>query len=68
MQFVQVKTKGGRMNPTIVNSSSEAVWSQVQQKALENALAKYPRGGASDRWDKISKSVPDKTKVHLLKK
>ncbi|XP_077290534.1 uncharacterized protein F54F2.9 [Arctopsyche grandis] len=62
----KVKTKGGRMNPTIVNSSSEAVWSQVQQKALENALAKYPRGGASDRWDKIAKSVPDKTKEECM--
>lgn len=38
-------------------------WSQAQQKALEAALAKHPKGGAGDRWQKIASSVPGKSKV-----
>lgn len=49
------------MTATIAEAAVEAIWSQTQQRALENALAKYPR--ASDRWEKIAKCVPDKTKV-----
>lgn len=37
-------------------------WSQQQQKALEDALAKYPKG-CTDRWDRIGECVPNKTKV-----
>lgn len=40
-------------------------WSQQQQKALEEALAKYPKG-CSDRWDRIGEYVPDKTKVRKI--
>lgn len=43
--------------------SSENSWTQVQQKALENALVKFHKGSTDNRWDKISKCVPDKTKV-----
>lgn len=43
--------------------SSENSWTQVQQKALENALIKIPKGSTDNRWEKISKCVPDKTKV-----
>lgn len=41
-------------------------WSQVQQKALEAALTKYPKGGNPDRWDKIAKCVPGKTKEECM--
>ncbi|KAJ0180767.1 hypothetical protein K1T71_004171 [Dendrolimus kikuchii] len=43
-------------------------WSQSQQKALETALAKYPKGGAGDRWQKISSSVPGKTKEECMQR
>lgn len=41
-------------------------WSQSQQKALEEALLKFPKG-CLDRWDRIAECVPDKTKVSFLK-
>lgn len=37
-------------------------WSQQQQKALEEALAKFPKG-CTDRWDRIGEYVPNKSKV-----
>ncbi|XP_033220139.1 dnaJ homolog subfamily C member 1 [Belonocnema kinseyi] len=37
-------------------------WSQEQQKALEAALIKYPKGGSIDRWEKISACIEGKTK------
>ncbi|KAH1015555.1 hypothetical protein HUJ05_013263 [Dendroctonus ponderosae] len=40
-------------------------WSQVQQKALEEALPKYPKG-VLDRWDKIADHVPGKTKEECM--
>lgn len=39
-------------------------WNQTQQKALEEALIKFPKGCA-DRWDRIAECVGDKTKVGL---
>lgn len=48
------------------NNSGGGNWSQQQQKALEAALAKYPKGGAGDRWDRIGNAVPGKTKVTTL--
>ena len=49
------------------NSAEEPVdgsigWNQKQQKALETALAQYPKGSL-ERWERIAKVVPDKTKV-----
>ncbi|KAJ2953016.1 hypothetical protein O0L34_g7398 [Tuta absoluta] len=41
-------------------------WSQPQQAALESALAKYPKGGAADRWQKIAQAVPGKTKEECM--
>lgn len=38
------------------------VWSQVQQKCLENALAQIPKS-RTDRWTHIARAVPGKTKV-----
>lgn len=43
-------------------------WSQSQQKALESALAKHPKGGAGDRWQKIANSVPGKTKEECMQR
>lgn len=40
------------------------VWTQNQQKLLELALQQFPRG-TSERWDRIAKVVPGKTKVGL---
>ncbi|MGH0140429.1 UNVERIFIED_CONTAM: hypothetical protein FKN15_015973 [Acipenser sinensis] len=41
---------------------AEEVWTQNQQKLLELALQQYPKGTA-ERWDKIAKCVPGKSKV-----
>ncbi|KAI5641730.1 dnaJ domain-containing protein [Phthorimaea operculella] len=41
-------------------------WSQPQQAALEAALAKHPKGGAGDRWQKIASAVPGKTKEECM--
>ncbi|XP_041977620.1 dnaJ homolog subfamily C member 1 [Aricia agestis] len=43
-------------------------WAQSQQKALEAALAKYPKGGAGDRWQKIAAAVPGKTKEECMQR
>ncbi|GAB5573335.1 dnaJ homolog subfamily C member 1 isoform X1 [Prionailurus iriomotensis] len=41
--------------------AAEEPWTQSQQKLLELALQQYPKG-SSDRWDKIAKCVPSKSK------
>ncbi|KPJ05006.1 DnaJ-like subfamily C member 1 [Papilio xuthus] len=43
-------------------------WSQSQQRALETALAKHPKGGAGDRWQKIAAAVPGKTKEECMQR
>ncbi|NXJ63054.1 DNJC1 protein, partial [Rostratula benghalensis] len=43
----------------------EDLWTQNQQKLLEMALQQYPRG-TSDRWDKIAKCVPGKSKEECI--
>ncbi|XP_078283836.1 dnaJ homolog subfamily C member 1 isoform X2 [Rhinoraja longicauda] len=50
-----------------VRSSEETVelWNQNQQKLLELALQQYPKG-TSERWDKIAKCVPGKTKEECI--
>ncbi|XP_060535363.1 dnaJ homolog subfamily C member 1 isoform X2 [Cylas formicarius] len=40
-------------------------WNQVQQKTLEEALSKYPKG-CLDRWDRIADCVPEKTKEECM--
>lgn len=42
--------------------AAEEPWTQSQQRLLELALQQYPKG-SSDRWDKIAKCVPSKSKV-----
>lgn len=50
-----------------VRSSEETIelWNQNQQKLLELALQQYPKG-TSERWDKIAKCVPGKTKEECI--
>lgn len=45
--------------------AAEDVWTQNQQKLLELALQQYPRG-TTERWDKIAKVVPGKTKEECM--
>ncbi|KAL8165083.1 UNVERIFIED_CONTAM: hypothetical protein K2H54_027369 [Gekko kuhli] len=45
--------------------SSEDLWTQNQQKLLELALQQYPKGTA-ERWDKIAKYVPGKSKEECV--
>ncbi|CAG9865280.1 unnamed protein product [Phyllotreta striolata] len=62
----QVKVKQ-KTKKEMDGAMSEGVlkWSQQQQKHLEEALAKYPKG-AADRWDRISELVPGKTKEECM--
>lgn len=60
----KVKTRGGKHGDASENNVKS--WNQVQQKALESALAKYPKGSSNDRWEKIAKCVPDKTKEECM--
>ncbi|XP_050950039.1 dnaJ homolog subfamily C member 1 [Labeo rohita] len=46
-------------------SAAEDLWTQNQQKLLELALQQYPRG-TTERWDKIAKVVPGKTKEECM--
>lgn len=58
---VKVKTKGDK---TDLSAGSDEAWNPVQQKALEKALKQFPKG-TDQRWDKIARAVPDKTKVRM---
>uniref|UniRef100_A0A671MJD7 DnaJ homolog subfamily C member 1-like n=1 Tax=Sinocyclocheilus anshuiensis TaxID=1608454 RepID=A0A671MJD7_9TELE len=46
-------------------SAAEDVWTQNQQKLLELALQQFPCG-TTERWDKIAKVVPGKTKEECM--
>ncbi|TRY53826.1 hypothetical protein DNTS_002786 [Danionella cerebrum] len=46
-------------------NGGEEMWTQNQQKLLELALQQYPRG-TTERWDRIAKMVPDKTKEECM--
>lgn len=45
--------------------ADSAVWTQNQQKLLELALQQFPRGTA-ERWDRIAKVVPGKTREECM--
>ncbi|KAM5338173.1 dnaJ homolog subfamily C member 1 isoform 2-T2 [Glossophaga mutica] len=45
--------------------AAEEPWTQNQQKLLELALQQYPKG-SSERWDKIAKCVPSKSKEDCI--
>ncbi|KAK2717281.1 hypothetical protein QYM36_007415 [Artemia franciscana] len=63
----KVKTKGGKFAQEALSSDAAADcnWSQKQQKALETALGQYPKGSL-ERWDKVAKAVPGKTKEECM--
>ncbi|CAB0006324.1 unnamed protein product [Nesidiocoris tenuis] len=44
----------------------DSVWSPIQQKALEAALAAHPKGSTSDRWARIAAAVPGKSKEECI--
>ena len=58
-QHKQEKREETQQEP---EEQKECVWTQNQQKLLETALQQIPRG-AAERWDRIAKMVPGKTKV-----
>ncbi|XP_061696317.1 dnaJ homolog subfamily C member 1 [Syngnathoides biaculeatus] len=47
------------------NKPEVAVWTQNQQKLLELALQQFPRG-SGERWDRIAKVVPGKSKEDCM--
>ncbi|XP_068565396.1 dnaJ homolog subfamily C member 1 [Cebidichthys violaceus] len=47
------------------NKVEPTIWTQNQQKLLELALQQFPRGTA-ERWDRIAKVVPGKTKEECM--
>nr|CAG4645043.1 EOG090X0BHG [Leptodora kindtii] len=64
------KTRGGKNakegdngDDQLSNASNN--WSQKQQKALEAALAQFPKGSL-ERWERIAKLVPEKTKEECM--
>ncbi|GBP68729.1 Uncharacterized protein F54F2.9 [Eumeta japonica] len=59
----KVKT---RKNEETGSTGTGGNWTQAQQKALEAALARHPKGGAGDRWEKIASNVPGKTKEECM--
>ncbi|XP_041848512.1 dnaJ homolog subfamily C member 1 isoform X2 [Melanotaenia boesemani] len=74
-----VKVRGRRQrdfDPTVVDDEevepqeikekvSAATWTQNQQKLLELALQQFPRG-TTERWERIAKVVPMKTKEECM--
>lgn len=54
-----------KKQPKEKQSVTEEFWMQNQQKLLELALQQYPRGTA-ERWDKIAKVVPGKSKEECM--
>ncbi|KAJ8011133.1 hypothetical protein DPEC_G00055020 [Dallia pectoralis] len=46
-------------------AAGDDVWTQNQQKLLEQALQQYPRG-TTERWDRIALMVPGKTKEECM--
>ncbi|XP_063232740.1 LOW QUALITY PROTEIN: dnaJ homolog subfamily C member 1-like [Bacillus rossius redtenbacheri] len=62
----KVKTKGGKLGVAGAAADEDAGWTQQQQKALEAALVRFPKGGALDRWEKIAKCVPGKTREECI--
>lgn len=59
---VKQKTKG--IDKADINLGADELWSVIQQKALEKALKQFPKG-TDQRWDKIARFVPEKSKVSI---
>jgi len=62
----KAKTKGGKMGIQEGEEVlEEEIWSQEQQKALEQALVAFPKG-TNERWDRIATKVAGKTKEQCM--
>ncbi|XP_042214078.1 dnaJ homolog subfamily C member 1-like [Homarus americanus] len=59
---VKVKTRAEKSD---LSAGCDEMWNPIQQKALEKALKQNPKG-TDQRWDKISRAVPDKTKEECM--
>lgn len=66
MEEVSTEEKPKKVKTRSENAVSIAEWSQEQQRTLEAALTKYPKGASVDRWEKIANCVEGKTKVRHL--
>ncbi|XP_074659723.1 dnaJ homolog subfamily C member 1-like [Tubulanus polymorphus] len=51
----------------ITTQTGAKTWTQAQQKTLEWALAKHPKG-TTDRWDKIAECITGKTKEDCIER
>ncbi|XP_026190623.1 dnaJ homolog subfamily C member 2 [Cyclospora cayetanensis] len=61
------KTDAESARPT--GSTTEALWTQEQQTALERALAKHPSSmPAAERWSAIASDVPGKTRKECIER
>ncbi|XP_057657254.1 dnaJ homolog subfamily C member 1 [Diorhabda carinulata] len=63
---IQVKVKQ-KSKKEVGPYDSVTNWGQAQQKALEDALLKFPKG-VCDRWDRIAEHVPDKNKEECMQR
>lgn len=63
-EIVPIKVKQKTKKEVDVSDNVKK-WSQEQQKCLEDALAKFPKG-CNDRWDRIAEHVPEKSKVSQI--
>lgn len=59
---IKVKRKTKKENDI---TDSAIKWNQNQQKAFEEALAKFPKGSL-ERWERIADLVPGKTKEECM--
>lgn len=66
VEEVSAEEKPKKVKTRSENVVNTAEWSQEQQRALEAALTKYPKGASVDRWEKIANCVEGKTKVLLI--
>ncbi|XP_011693536.1 PREDICTED: dnaJ homolog subfamily C member 1-like isoform X1 [Wasmannia auropunctata] len=62
VEEVSADEKPKKIKTRSENTVSATEWSQEQQRALEAALTKYPKGASVDRWEKIANCVEGKTK------
>ncbi|KAL6266403.1 dnaJ homolog subfamily C member 1-like [Pogonomyrmex barbatus] len=62
VEEVSVEEKPKKIKTRSENTVSTSEWSQEQQRALEAALTKYPKGTSVDRWEKIANCIEGKTK------
>lgn len=66
VEEVSVEEKPKKVKTRSENTVSNVEWSQEQQRALEAALTKYPKGTSIDRWEKIANCIEGKTKVRYV--